>query len=149
MPGRSVGECGSARENLAQRRLEKEEAQRVREAAFDAGLIGRGGEVAPGIKNVMLLDFVEPEGGTEDGIGESQRGLIVDLNLPAHMKDGDKLCVVQQAEESDGGMGDMVQTMTQDSDPFELEPIIEEACRASKRRKRRFGEIEEGFAGGG
>lgn len=34
----------------------EEEARRAKEAAFDAGLIGRGGEVAPGADNVVLLN---------------------------------------------------------------------------------------------
>ncbi|KAM2418957.1 hypothetical protein ACFX1W_025583 [Malus domestica] len=76
-----------------QRRVAEEEARK------DAGLIGRGGIVAPGIENVVLVESVEPARTMEGGADGNQRGLQVDLNVPVENQRGVDLNVPVGMEE--------------------------------------------------
>lgn len=48
-------------DKIKSQREEEEKARKVRESAFDAGLIGHGGTIAPGAEHIVLHDFSEPD----------------------------------------------------------------------------------------
>ncbi|KAM2021693.1 hypothetical protein FF1_043394 [Malus domestica] len=61
---------GSRGEIRNHRRVAEEEARKARKGAFDAQLKGRVGIVAPGVENVVLVNFFEPKmtmGGDAEG----------------------------------------------------------------------------------
>lgn len=93
-----VDEGNESRERIRDQVLVAEdEARNVRERAFDAGLIGRGKIVAPGVENMVLVDFVEPKtmrGGDADG---NRWGIQVDLNVPLNMEDEGITLMMQQS----------------------------------------------------
>ena len=64
------------------------EAQKARERAFDAGLIGRGRVVDSGVENVVLIDFNELVGSIGGDAGGLQREAQFDLNVSWGTNDG-------------------------------------------------------------
>ncbi|KAM1018688.1 hypothetical protein ACFX2C_040285 [Malus domestica] len=144
---------GDVVEKMKCQRDMEEEARKDRERAFDAGLIGRGGEVAPGVANVILFELQEPVGDEVGDEGCNQRGIQVDLNVPIDVEDGllqgeEQMVDDSSREQRQGGKGDAPVSImgwggTQDSDPFNLGPIIDAISREHSRKKRRNDEIED------
>ncbi|KAM1262966.1 hypothetical protein ACFX13_028699 [Malus domestica] len=144
---------GDVAEKMKCQRDMEEEARKDREKAFDAGLIGRGGEVAPGVANVILFELQEPVGYEVGDGGCNQRGIQVDLNVPIDVEDGplqeeEQMVDDSSREQRQEGRGDVLVSImgwggTQDSDPFNLGPIIDAISREHSRKKRRNDEIED------
>ena len=98
--------------------------------------------VAQGVENVVLYDFVEPMAPVSED-GGNYRGLMVDLNDPVSMEDGGDVSGLISGEVGDAGTGSGVMLGGfQDSDSFELGPIIEAVSREGGRRKRRLEDVE-------
>ena len=150
-------------ESLAERiraRKEREEFERVaREKAFDEGLIGPGGKVAEGVENVVLISLEEEKVNPQEGdymqSGDNQEGEqrgMFDLN--SEPLEAVSNCNMMSAREGPGeqptgsrGLFPEGQDMSsvggnQDSDPFNLGPIIDAISKGTKSRKRGQGALE-------
>ena len=144
-------------ESLAERiraRKESEEIERAaREKAFDEGLIGAGGIVAEGVENVVLLSLEEEDvnpqvRGLEEGrdMPVIEIGGLIDLNY-APMETGangsmeksrgeTSVQITGSRRQDSDGQEVSSALSNQDSDLFNLEPIIAAVTKGIKSRKR-------------
>lgn len=96
-------------EKMQQRKVRKETERKARKAAFDEGLIGPGGVAAPGVRPVLVA---------------------FDLNI--HPLEAGEIIIGNATE---GMEGDDGYIMSQGSNPFNRESIIEECSQALRRKK--------------
>ncbi|KAM1271421.1 hypothetical protein ACFX2J_032239 [Malus domestica] len=135
--------------NKVKRQREVEgEAKRAREAAFDAKLIGRGGEVVPGVDNMKLLNHQEPYGIEIADVGRNQRGIDVDLN---ELVLGDDSMNLKEEHRHTGFIGNQQQEIrsevvvkgtglrgTQNPGPFNLGRLLQLLPMNKVERKERM-----------
>ncbi|XP_070672186.1 uncharacterized protein [Malus domestica] len=141
--GGQRGQMGRSEEN-ERRRLE-------REKAFDAGLIGPGRFVTLGVGSVELLCHPEVVAGISENPPMLQQSKDIDLNIPIMevVEEGLAWALGRYGVEGDVGQD----IASQDSDPFNLLPIIEAVSKGRMKRGREAEEedvavLDDGFARG-
>lgn len=105
-----------------------------REKAFNAGLIGPGGIIAPSEGMIELVSHPEELEGSGHNTDEVQQSRDIDLNMPILevVEEGS----VRLPEEYDGGGGVEQGLLSQDLDPVNLLLIIEAVSRERTKRAR-------------
>ncbi|KAM1406088.1 hypothetical protein ACFXTH_000794 [Malus domestica] len=120
-------------------------AREARELAFDAGLIGPGGVVAPEAEHITLHDRPEHEAWmlVPEAFLVNEQGF--DLNVEPDTVGVGAFVVTEGGLTTDdttngdqsAGNGKHIE-----DDPFDLEEVIEAVTKESKSRKRSFCDIE-------
>ncbi|KAM1398236.1 hypothetical protein ACFX2I_015707 [Malus domestica] len=134
----SGGDVGGSR---AQEEEVKESQRVERERAFDAGLIGPSGVIAPAAGLIELVSHPDELEGNGESFEVIPQVRNIDLNMP--LVEGITEKVERIHGESDVGGGGEQRSLSQDSDPFNLLPIIEVV--STERLKRSREDEEDAF----
>lgn len=124
--------------------VEEEETRKVREKAYDVGLIGPGGMIVDGAVDVVLHIMPKEDERINFVCVSQENGKEIDLNIEAQLgegEQGDLDGTVESVVYAEGeGMGGGLEIM--EDDPFDLVPIIEAVMKNQKGMKRPIHEVE-------
>lgn len=139
-PGKSMNHEPSLANRTRRLREEEERARRVREEAWNAGILGRRGDSplpGDGTSSMQVLspNEVQAPAGLEEGnnvtvVNTEDNGLLIDLNVGVTAENESEVIegAIQsmQAQTAESGQPRQVQlvSLTQGSDPFNLAPLI-------------------------
>lgn len=115
---------------------EKERQRLERERAFDAGLFGPGGIIAPSAGMIELVSHLEEFKGNEEHTEVVQQSIDIDLNMSIMEGVEEGSVRAPKGYGVDGGVEQRL--LSQDSDPFNLFPIIEAISRKGRKGLERM-----------